>query len=204
MRYVSLIFCLLTIALLGIGVREQVSVKVHGHARAERVVFKGMGTDPGTLWSGEVKSEPHAKLEDAWDDALDSAVWKVREYLVTRTPPIEWKPTPQFVRKRLVRKHTEEVKKFTSTGGIDMHQVNLKLTITAEDLRQIEQEDRKFHAEHRLWIVGRGLGGLVLLLGAVAGFIRLDELTKGYITWPLRITALTLGVAGAAAIWFVV
>ena len=56
----------------------------------------------------------------------------------------------------------------------------------------------------RLGGLARIVGGLVLLFGAVAGSIRLDEWTKGYLTWPLRVAALVLGAGGAAVLWFVV
>src|SRR5437764_1032335 len=82
--------------------------------------------------------------------------------------------------------------------------LTLELAITADDLKEIQQEDHKFRVEQRLWLAGRGFGGLVLLLGAVAGFMRLDELTKGYFTFPLRVAALTLGVVGALVVWFVI
>ena len=51
----------------------------------------------------------------------------------------------------------------------------------------------------RLLIVGGGLGFILVCLGAVSGYIRADEATKGYYTNRLRLgAAVGVGAAGMA------
>jgi hypothetical protein len=46
------------------------------------------------------------------------------------------------------------------------------------------------------------LAVLVLILAAVAGYIRADEWTRGYYTGRLRVLAVGAVAAGAAAVWW--
>ena len=72
------------------------------------------------------------------------------------------------------------------------------MAITQDDYRDILQRDSQYRMDQRLLWAGAGLAGLVVLFGAIAGYIRLDEWSKGYYTWWLRLGALGfLGVAGA-------
>jgi len=43
----------------------------------------------------------------------------------------------------------------------------------------------------------------VLVLGAIAGAIRLDEWTKGYFPLPLKLGVVALAAAGAVAVWVI-
>ncbi|MFL5342729.1 MAG: hypothetical protein ACJ8F7_21565 [Gemmataceae bacterium] len=164
------------------------------------------GEPPTPLWQSKVESQRFAQSEEAWNDALEKATTQLRLYLLERRPSIEWRPTPEFIRSNKIVKQSEdrEVTDSAVPNMPPMHQVSLQLAVTPEDLKLIQREDHKYRVEQRLWLAGRGLGGLVLLLGALAGYMRLDELTKGYFTFPLRAAALVLGVAGAAVVWFVV
>ena len=47
-------------------------------------------------------------------------------------------------------------------------------------------------------------GQTIVLLTAIAGYVRLDEWSKGYYTGALRVAALAVVLASAAGMWFFV
>jgi hypothetical protein len=81
---------------------------------------------------------------------------------------------------------------FSSTPG-KMHRVCVKVGLSPRARAEIESKDREYRREvtvqERMVFLARILGGLVALLGVVAGYIRLDDLTKGYYTGWLRLAA---------------
>ncbi len=211
----SVITCLLLAALAGLGIRWATYQPSSPAFAQEPVSFRGAAkvtkADPQqpVLWEKKVESRLHAQLDDARNDALENAANQLHVFLNDRK--IQWRPTADFIRSsKLVKKQEDKVVKLDVADNRpeisppEMHQIVLQLTVTDADMKTIRQEDHKYRVEQRLWTAGRGLGGLVLLLGALAGYMRLDELTKGYFTLPLRLAALVLGVAGAGAVWFLV
>ena len=80
-----------------------------------------------------------------------------------------------------------------------MRRVVLDVTLPPEVRKEIWQHECQFHARQRMLFLAKILAGLVSLLAATAGYLRLDELTKGYYTGWLRLAAAGLvGVAGLA------
>jgi hypothetical protein len=61
-----------------------------------------------------------------------------------------------------------------------------------------EQQERQSHAVARQHVLLRVLGGVLALLLVVAGYLRLEEATRGYYTTLLRMVA--LGVLGAVVL----
>jgi len=159
-------------------------------------------------WSGTVTGWPHKDEKDARNSALQKAGERVSEcYLKTLNPPIDWVPTPDFIRddkyKIVTNESTERQTIKDDPNAPPMTSVTLNLEISDSTLKAIQEQDRHYRVEQRLWFLGRGLGGLVLLLGAIAGAIRLDEWTKGYFPLPLKLGLVVLAAAGAAALWVV-
>lgn len=199
--FVALVF----IALLVVGIQTSqnpppVPAKAHAgppprpNARGESAAEK---------W--KVESRPFVKREDAHRDAVDRARERLTEWLRENYPNIRYKPTPEFINQiKLVKSETETKHILDADHDVELIKVEVDVELSADALKKIVQEDRNLLIEGRLWGLARIVGGLVLLFGAVAGSIRLDEWTKGYLTWPLRIAALVLGAGGAAVLWFVV
>jgi len=208
---ISVITCLLLAALAGLGIRWATYQPVapayaEEHAVVQALQKPGKLAPQSILWEKKIESHLHAQVEDARNEAFEVAANQLHVYLLGRSPAIQWRPSADFVRtSKLVKKADDNVVKSELAENFpDMHQVVLQLSLTDTEMEAIRQEDHKYRVEQRLWIAGRGLGGFVLLLGALAGYMRLDELTKGYFTLPLRLGALLLGVVGAGVIWFVV
>jgi len=99
----------------------------------------------------------------------------------------------------------EEQKRYKEPGGdVRLYRVRLRVQVSPQGLTEIRalshQEhvhQRKERMEQRMLPLARLLVGLIALLGAVAGYVRLDEWSKGYYrTW------LRLGATGlVAATW---
>jgi hypothetical protein len=160
------------------------------------------------LWSAKVSGPFQTNEKDAFDASFRKAGLEMSDYLRTRNPSIVWVPTPEFLREekhKIVKDHKIE----THTLEVDapdpptMLSVTLELELTDTALKAIQEQDRHFRVEKRLWDLGRGLAGLVLILGTIAGAIRLDEWTKGYFPLPLKLGLVTLAGAGAAAVWLI-
>jgi hypothetical protein len=93
-----------------------------------------------------------------------------------------------------------------------MSKVWLKVAVTQTDLRDMDIQDHKFqvkqletqrerHAEKRMLVAARILGCLVALFAVVAGYIRLDEFTKGFYTGWLRLAGGVLLTVVGVGLW---
>jgi hypothetical protein len=140
--------------------------------------------------------------KDAFQDALEEAQARVYAYLRQQQPPIEWMPPREYVREHLVKEQRPEPpKNFGAPVGV-LRQVLLSVEVTPADYRAITRIDREYRMGQRLGWLARVVAGLVALLAAVAGYIRLEEWSKGYYTAWLRVGAvLFLGAVGAG-LWY--
>jgi hypothetical protein len=137
-------------------------------------------------------------VQDGNEVALDSAREEVEDYLARQSPPVHWKPSRDWVDKNLVKTRHQEVKNHDEPLLGDGYDVTLKLEVGPKQYREILENDRQERVQQRELLLARVLAGLVALLVAVVGYLRLDEATKGYYTLWLRLGALGL-VGGVAA-----
>lgn len=134
--------------------------------------------------------------EDAEQVARKTARTEVKEFLRHQDPPLVWRrPTDEldkFVVKDSVQTEeiTEQEQKLRELGF--RYRTTLKVEVKPRDYREILEADYQHELEQRHWLVGKALAGLVVLLGTVAVYFRLDEWTKGYYTTWLRLGAATL------------
>jgi hypothetical protein len=143
---------------------------------------------------------------DGWGetpaDARQMALERARrELLASFDHALEWKPNLQYIDKNLVKDSTsledsEEPLK-------DWHGIRLAVEISRYELDAMLQNDRQLRSESRMLLLGKFLAGIVAFLGAVAGYLRLEEMTKGYYTAWLRLAAVGFVSAVGAGIWWV-
>jgi hypothetical protein len=215
---------LVALALIAAGCAVQAPA-----ADATRV--SGPVADRLPAWT--VESGWMATRDDAVLDALEKAQKHLGDHLQQQTPPVEWRPSKEYVRDRLLkdvrkdepgvaeaearvtamtvagRQAREEVKNFGEGVG-PMHRVWLRVEVSPrdrDDMYQQEQlfqeQQRQVRATERQMILAKALAGFVAVLAAVAGYLRLEDATKGYYTTLLRLGAVTfLGLVGAA-IWLI-
>jgi hypothetical protein len=139
------------------------------------------------------------KIEEAEQDALEKAHKEVLDYLAGLNPPVEWRPSLDYVNRNLVRQREEEGPEQREIGPVS------KMTLTVDvgsHLQDILKHDRHHRMEVRQLLMAKVLGGLVVLLAVVALYFRLEEYTKGYYTTWLRLTALGLLALTGAGVWW--
>ena len=78
--------------------------------------------------------------------------------------------------------------------------VTLDLEMTRGTYLELAEADRSHIVGERIEGVGRVLSIVVVALGALAGYIRLDEFTKGYYTGRLRLLAIAIVTAASFAL----
>lgn len=135
------------------------------------------------------KSDQLVKQKDARNDVLDQAVtWATHELNLGHAADRELFARPDIAELQF--------SKGESVDGIDTHVATLRVSLTRAAERELHDLDRRVVAADRMDTAGRGVAWLTVLFGAVAGFVRLDEWTKGYYT--KRLGAL-MGAAVLAA-----
>jgi hypothetical protein len=135
--------------------------------------------------------------QDGNEVALDKALKEVESYLARQDPPVHWKPSRDWVDRNLVKTRHQEVKVLNDEDLGDGYDVTLKVEVGPKQYREILERDREERVKQRDLLLARILAGVVALLVAVVGYLRLDEATKGYYTLWLRLGA--LGLVGAVA-----
>jgi hypothetical protein len=140
--------------------------------------------------------------EDAWQRALENARMELLVEFAKRQQPLQWQPSLDFISKLVKdpeRLHAEDFgEPLQRVEG-----VRLVIEVSPTNWQKILHKDREARSESRMLSLGRVLVGLVAALGAVAGYLRLEEMTKGYYTAWLRLAALGFVTAVGAGIWWV-
>jgi hypothetical protein len=152
---------------------------------------RSQADDRVVVWSTKVESRP-LPYSAAYDDATDRAT-----NALTHELELSHVPSRDYVRKRLVANYTEN-KGPTIEGVGDTFIVKYDLELTREMWRELAQYERATRVQERMGGLARVIAIMTVLLGCIAGYIRLDEYTKGYYTGRLR--ALTLAFAVVASV----
>jgi hypothetical protein len=155
--------------------------------------------------------------EDALQAALEKAQEELLSFFQNRDPSFLWKPDLDYIRTKLVKGTAEESKDFrkdfNDTHVGLMHRATLELQISRRERefmrsrghdyrRELQDKQRMLIAEYRMHGLSKFFGAAVALLAGLGGYIRLDELTKGYYTHWLRLAAASLIGAVGAGLWF--
>lgn len=140
--------------------------------------------------------------KDAEQEALEKAQAEVIALLRQQSPPIEWVPPIDYVKKKLVRGITNEGTKDLPPPVGRVYQVSVRVGLDSETRSEILKLDRHARTSQRMLFLVEILGGIVVVCTAIAGYIRLDELSKGYYTGLLRLAAVGLVAVVVAGLWF--
>lgn len=186
---------LVLIGLIALGMRS------HYHpGGVVRVVKKAsVAETKNPKW--DVNSPWSVTEEDAQLGALQEAQATLIGYLRSLDPPVEWTPSLSYIDHRLVKLKKRERNDFKDDVGV-MTKVHITMELTQADRRDIQLKDREFHSQERMLWLAKVLGGLVTCLAALAGYVHLDERTKGYYTNWLRMGAFGLVTVVGAGLWF--
>jgi hypothetical protein len=191
----TLLLSLLLLSLASSACRSQPRPGGKGKARPA-----AKAPEPSPSW--EVKGLGEDR-EAAEKDALEKARTVVTAYLRTRKPPVSWSPPPEYIRERLVvgepsQGKDEEIR--TEKRVYTLQSWTWTVTVAPEEYRLLEKEDRQAKSEERLLLAGKVTGGLVLLLAVLAGYLHLDEWTRGAYTRWLRLALVSAAVGVGAGL----
>jgi len=139
--------------------------------------------------------------EDAEQMALENARRCVLDWLVLRDPPLEWRPNLNYIRNGLVK--NKDTLEDTEEPLKSWQGVRLQIEIDRAKWDAMLQKDGQVRSEARMVLLGKFLVGIVAFLGAVAGYLRLEEMTKGYYTAWLRLAAIGFVSLVGAGIWWI-
>lgn len=143
--------------------------------------------DKEVVWRATVESRM-LPTNAAYDDVMDRAVTKIMHDLDLTRPP-----SREYVRNRMLEKY--EPKKGPTVEGVsETISVVYELTATREVMRELARFERESRVRERMGALAAITAIITVALACVAGYIRLDEYTKGYYTWRLRLAA--VGIIG--------
>lgn len=164
----------------------------------------------GEPWSATVSA--HGSTQDeARQAVLDKASQRVAEYLFQRVPELRWVPSAEELRRWVrVEEPSDPTLEQPSPGALFQYKAQLRVEVSDKDVEEIlTQEQRERAREGQLLVRDRQLlsakvlAALVALLAAVAGYFRLEELTRGYYTGMLRVLLLLCVGAIGAGLWLI-
>jgi hypothetical protein len=160
-------------------------------------------------WSTTVTAVA-GSTESARQKAVNEAYDEFRAYLHEQNPPIEWKPpSPEFIRKHLKTEWKDELVKRDDQNLDELEKVDriVQVTLSVEMLPKHREEilklDQRFRAEQRMLWLAKVVGCLIAFLAGIAGYVRLDEWTKGYYSGWLRLAVAGFIGAAGAGLWMV-
>jgi hypothetical protein len=141
--------------------------------------------------------EGFGKTRDtAEENALKDACEKVVEHLTRKYGSNVFLPDPTYLREaRMAR--VVEVKPVDLPHSGEVQKVTLVVELKPENVQDLLRQGREQRSLERQRIAALGLGGVVVLLLVVVGYLRLEDATKGYYTTLLRLAAVSLlGLTG--------
>jgi hypothetical protein len=128
--------------------------------------------------------------QEAKEDALENARTRVIAYLRRQNPSVDWTPPADYVQTALVKEEKVERKEFEADVGT-MYRVRLGLEVAGKDRAEMMRRARHYLMEQRQACLLKVLGAMVALLAVAAGYVRLDDWSKGYYTGWLRLGAVS-------------
>jgi len=156
------------------------------------------------LWKAEINGQGTSP-QAARQEAVKSAAEKLSAHLRARFPDFKYTPTPQFlIDHKMVDEGHDEKLTLDDPSGPEMTMHTLTVELRPDPLDELLTADRHERGGDRLWEAGRILGGLLVMLIALVGYVRLDDWTKGYFSFPLKLGALGLAVAGPVVCWWLI
>jgi len=203
----SVVATLVFVGLIGLGVRAQAlsSKSDTGPLKARPAA----PAEPKVILKVEGKFQTTSAA--ARQVALRRAQEQIALILQEKFPGTQYLPTLDYINHNLVRSSREEVVADLVGNGQarpveppdvtdDMRRWILEVEVTNDLLAQAEKFEREQQVGDRMAFLGRLVAVLVLLLGAVAAYIRAVEWTRGYYTGRLRVLAVGAVAAGTAAV----
>jgi hypothetical protein len=175
--------------------RPTAPAKVDAPPRKPKIWFKATPAAPvdvGPVWRGSVEHIRVLALQESDEEMLKDICSRLQKDLGLHSlPRPRFAANPAWV--RIPEKEEKAVEHDAELGDYVRIRYQVELTQDGwQELGRLEQAER---GEARMELAARGLGLFTILLGAIAAYIRLDEMTKGYYSGRLFLAAVGV-VAG--------
>jgi hypothetical protein len=135
-----------------------------------------------------------ATEERAREEARKQLEQEVTDWLELAGVPRSWKPSPRQIDAMIIETTVEPVVKDYGT----LYVAKLRVNVSPEQRAAFTESYQRQLVHRRMVVLGGTLGFVLICLGAISGYIRADEVTKGYYTNRLRLLA--AGGVGAAGV----
>lgn len=172
---------------------------------AQDIVLVGEGGNDDSIahrgnGSWEVEGSG-STVSDAEQQALEKVYGSVATYLHSRFPSLQWTPSTDFIREKLVKNLAkDETRDVPDLGRVE--RVHLTVQVTPDDQKLILEKDRAYRVEHRALWLGQMLAAALVVLATIAGYVRLDEASKGYYSGWLRLAGTAVVATAAVSLWY--
>jgi hypothetical protein len=135
-----------------------------------------------------------ATEDRAREEARKQLEQEVTNWLELAGVPRSWKPSPRQIDAMIIETKVEPVVKDYGT----LYVAKLRVNVSPEQRAAFTESYQRQLVHRRLVFLAGTLGFVLICLGAISGYIRADEVTKGYYTNRLRLLA--AGGVGAAGV----
>lgn len=208
-RYLARLL-LVGVAILGLGTQSASAQSKKSRGRTPTVSAEASNRH----WECDVTGEGNSP-ELAERVALVRAKDKLLDHLGSQAPIVESALSEEvineFILSTLVKKkqaHSPEPDGDPIAHGSFAVDLHLELDKQEDrELRKRVRESVEMHRQEevgrRIFFLGRGLIGLVTVLGAFAGYLRMEDATKGYYTTWLRVGTIGFVSAVVAGLWLI-
>jgi hypothetical protein len=133
-------------------------------------------------------------------DALETARADIVLFLRQFNPEGHWTPSREQVRRLVRNKHLNQ-RTLDEPVSAEVYEYLLDLELHPSQRDEMLRFVRLEGAEPRLWLLAKGLLGVLAVLGAVSAYFWLDDRTRGYCTGWLKFAAI-LALLLAALVLF--
>jgi hypothetical protein len=134
-------------------------------------------------------------------DAEQNAVEQARDWLV-ESAHLGWAPPVGYLldKKRIEVTFSEPTDEVLRLAG-PMKVVQMQLKVSAAQADDILKDARRHVMQERHGLLARVLAGVLAAVLVCAGYLRLEEATRGYYTWLLRAAALLVLAVVGGGLW---
>jgi hypothetical protein len=149
--------------------------------------------DVGPVWRGSLEHIRVLALHESDEEILKEICSRLQKDLGLHSlPRPRFAANPAWV--RIPEKEEKAVEHDAELG--DYVRIRYQVELTQDGWQELGRLERTERGEARTELAARGLGLFTVLLGAIAAYIRLDEMTKGYYSGRLFLvtTGLVVGL----------
>jgi hypothetical protein len=193
------IVCILIASVRG-GSSGSSGRKANSKSHSVKVNNKGKETSSSSVEISFWTKPSYGRSEEiARQLALEAAQRELTGQLAKKIPSLRWTPSIDYIDERV--KEVLPTEDPPEVAGLQMHGVSLLVELSGDDYREIEHLDQHMRRDQRQVFLGRIVATIVTICAAVAGYLRLDEATKGYYTNLLRLGSLAVIGTVGAGVW---